>query len=337
MLEQITTAIEQYLGIQVDVQTKIVFTLVIIAAVMLLRVLTNRFINRRFEETATIYRWRKSSGYLFWGLGIVAIGLVWMRGAGSIATYLGLVSAALVIALQDPISNFVGWVFIVSRRPFEIEDRIEIGQEAGDVIDIRFFQFSLLEIGNWVDADQSTGRVLHIPNRRVFAENVANYSQGFSYIWNEIPVIITFESDWRKAKQELLTIAQRHAAQSSSKARERIRRASKRYLIYYKNLTPIVYTKVIDHGITLTVRYLCAPQRRRSTTEAIWEDILLFVADEPTIEFAYPTQRIYYNPAEGPLELGPKDRSGARGSEGFGLGGRGTRSSSPGQAAGDPG
>jgi small-conductance mechanosensitive channel len=242
-----------------------------------------------------------------------------MRGAGSLATYLGLVSAALVIALQDPISNFVGWVFIVSRRPFEIEDRIQIGEDAGDVIDIRFFQFSLLEIGNWVDADQSTGRVLHIPNRRVFAENVANYSQGFSYIWNEIAVVVTFESDWRKAKHELLAIAQRHAAQASSKARERIRRASKRYLIYYKNLTPIVYTKVIDYGITLTIRYLCAPQRRRSTTEAIWEDVLTFVAGEPTIEFAYPTQRIYYHPVEGPPELGPKRSGGAGGSEGLDL------------------
>jgi small-conductance mechanosensitive channel len=83
-----------------------------------------------------------------------------LRGSGgSVVTYLGLVSAALVIALQDPITNFVGWVFIISRRPFEIEDRIQIGEDAGDVIDIRFFQFSLNEIGNWVDADQSTGRI----------------------------------------------------------------------------------------------------------------------------------------------------------------------------------
>ncbi len=306
MVEEITTYIQQILGITPDTQAKIFYSLVVLIALLLLRVLANYLIGRQFEDTATRYRWRKSTGYLFGAVGILIIGMIWLRGSGSIATYLGLVSAALVIALQDPISNFVGWVFIVSRRPFEIEDRIEIGDVAGDVIDIRFFQFSLMEIRNWVDADQSTGRVLHIPNRTVFAESVANFSQGFSFIWNEIPVTLTFESDWRKAKKQLQAIADRHTSQASSKAHEQVRKASQRYLIYYRNLTPIIYTKVIDYGIMLTIRYLCAPHRRRSSTEALWEEILDFVNSEPTIEFAYPTQRIYYHPVEGQPELKPQ-------------------------------
>ena len=67
----------------------------------------------------------------------------------------------------------------------------------------RIFMFTLMEIGNWVDADQSTGRVIHIPNGKVFKEVLANYSKGFQYIWNEIPVLVTFESNWKKAKEIL--------------------------------------------------------------------------------------------------------------------------------------
>ena len=81
---------------------------------------------------------------------------------------------------------------------------------AGDVIDIRLFQFSINEIGNWVDADQSTGRIIHIPNGIVFTEPQANYTAGFQYIWNEIPVLVTFESDWKKAKQILTDIVNHH-------------------------------------------------------------------------------------------------------------------------------
>lgn len=303
MQEEITTWIEQFLGVSPDNQTKIFYSLLIIFILFLLRLLTNRLISRRTDDTATIFRWRKSSGYLLLAIGVLLIGLIWLRGAGSLATYLGLVSAALVIALQDPISNFVGWVFIVSRRPFEIEDRIQIGEAAGDVIDTRFFQFSLMEIGNWVDADQSTGRVLHIPNRKVFSENIANYSKGFAFLWNEIPVVVTFESDWRKAKTLLHDIAIQHSVKMNESNRARAREASKSYLIYYKNLTPIVYTKVLDHGVALTIRYLCRPRRRRSTEQAIWEDILDLFAMEPTLDFAYPTQRLYYYPVEGPPEL----------------------------------
>ena len=61
-------------------------------------------------------------------------------------------------------------------------DRIQIGEHSGDVIDIAIFKFTLMEIGHWVETDQSTGRVLHVPNGQVFQATVANYSQGFKYI-----------------------------------------------------------------------------------------------------------------------------------------------------------
>lgn len=306
MLEEITGWIELNFSVNPDIQTKIFYSLVVILSLFLLRLVTNAILNRRIKDTATLYRRRKGIGYLFLGIGFILLVVIWLRGAGSVVTYLGLVSAALVIALQDPITNFVAWIFIVSRRPFEIEDRIEIGDVAGDVIDTRFFQFSLLEIRNWVDADQSTGRILHIPNRQVFSENIANYSKGFNFIWNEIPVVVTFESDWRKGKILLQEIAERHTAHLSKSARKRIQSAAKRYLIYYKNLTPIVYTKVVDHGITLTMRYLCGPRRRRGTEEAIWEEILDVFAKDPALDFAYPTQRLYYNPVEGPYNADAK-------------------------------
>jgi hypothetical protein len=64
---------------------------------------------------------------------------------------------------------------------FEIGDRVQIGTHRRDVVDIRIFQFTLLEIGNWVDADQSTGRILHIPNSWIFKQALSNYHIEFAY------------------------------------------------------------------------------------------------------------------------------------------------------------
>jgi small-conductance mechanosensitive channel len=264
-------------------------------------------VSRRTDDISTLYRWRKVSEYTALILGLYLISRVWFTGSQSIATYLGLLSAGLAIALQDPIANFVGWLFIVSRRPLEVGDRIEIGGHAGDVIDIRFFQFSLMEIRAWVQADQSTGRILHIPNRKIFSDAIANFSRGFAYIWHEVPVEITFESDWRKAKKILAEIAERHSIHHAEVARKQIRAAAKRYMISYDNLTPIVYTKVNPSGVLLTLRYLSDPRQRRVTEEKIWEDILAAFEDEPKIEFAYPTQRIYYHPAEGRPSREPEE------------------------------
>ena len=184
-------------------------------------------------------------------------------------------------------------------RPVDIGDRIQIGKFAGDVIDKSIFHLTIMEIGNWVDADQSTGRVIKVPNSYLFSEVFANYSKGFQYIWDEIEVLITFESNWQKAKELLSEVAHTHSQHLSKAAEKKIKEASSRFLIYYSKLTPIVYTSVKDSGVLLTIRYLCEPRKRRGSQEGIWEDILKAFSDCDDIDFAYPTTRFYNNIPEG--------------------------------------
>ena len=178
-------------------------------------------------------------------------------------------------------------------------DRIQVGDVAGDVVDLRIFQFSLIEIGNWVDADQSTGRIIHVPNGHVFTHVVSNYSSGFQFIWNEIPVLITFESNWKVAKQLLHDIADQHGIELTASAEKQIREASKQFLIFYSTLTPTVYTDVKDSGIMLTIRYICEPRKRRGSAQKMWEAILEAFSEHKDIDLAYPTVRYYDNAVEG--------------------------------------
>jgi small-conductance mechanosensitive channel len=210
-------------------------------------------------------------------------------------------SAGIAIALRDPIVNLAGWVFIALRRPFAVGDRIQIGQHSGDVIDLRVFQFTILEIGNWVGADQSTGRIIHVPNGRIFSEPLANYGKGFDYIWNEIPVLVTFETNWKKAKEILQQIALKHSEKLSEAAAKKIRTSAQKFMIFYSVLTPTVYTSVQESGVLLTIRHLCEPRRRRTRSEAIWEDILEHFAAEGDIDFAYPTRRYFSSKGGGDL------------------------------------
>ena len=127
-------------------------------------------------------------------------------------------------------------------------------------------------------------------------------AKGFEYIWDEIPVLITFESNWKKAKLCLLEIADKHALHLSQEAEKRVRKAAKKFMIFYSKLTPTVYTSVRDCGVLLTIRFLCTPRQRRGTEQALWEDILEKFSQCPDIDFAYPTQRFYNNVLEGKSE-----------------------------------
>ncbi|MGD9402555.1 MAG: mechanosensitive ion channel [bacterium] len=298
-MEYVSLWLQQTFDLSAQSATKVIISGITVLALYIIRTIVIRVVIPRIEDVYTRYRFRKLSGYLIFLIGALVLGRVWFRGFQSLATFLGLVSAGIAIALKDPLANLAGWLFIVWRKPLEVGDRIQIGQNAGDVIDIRVFQFTLMEIGNWVDADQSTGRVIHIPNGKVFTEAIANYSKGFKYIWNEIPVLITFESDWKKAREILLDIGTRHAASMGEVAERRLREAARRFMIFYRKLTPTVYLRVEDCGVLLTVRYLCEPRKRRGTEQAIWEDILLAFSEHDDIDFAYPTTRFYDNRTEG--------------------------------------
>ncbi len=294
------------MGLDSARQNDIALSLAVIAALWLTRVVALRILARKTEDVRVRYRWKKVTAYLAVVLGALFVARLWLGSVQSAGTYLGLLSAGLAIALKDPLVNLAGWLFIIWRRPFSVGDRIQIGQTSGDVIDLRIFQFTMLEIGNWVDADQSTGRMVHVPNGQVFLERVASYTKGFAFLWNELPVLVTFESDWKKAKSILQEIADRHTQHLSEEAKKQVRKAAEEFMIFYSNLTPIVYTSVKDSGVLLTVRYLCNARRRRGSAQAIWEDMLEQFAQCDDIDFAYPTQRFYDNRQEGKPGATPK-------------------------------
>ena len=280
------------------VQGRVLGSLAIALALLLLRLLVMAILNRRVEDVRQRYQWRKTVSYLAFVLGLALITPLWLKEIQSLATYLGLLSAGVAVALAEPLRNVAGWAFILWQRPFQVGDRVQIGSQSGDVIDQRLFHFSMLEIGNWVGADQSTGRVIHVPNGKVFGESLTNFSQGFDYIWHEVPVLITFESNWEKAKELLQEIADRHAAHLQQPAEESVQQSARHTMIMYANLTPTVYIKVQASGVQLALRLLCEVRQRRSTEQAIWEDILRAFAQHADIEFAYPTQRFYNRQVE---------------------------------------
>ena len=274
-----------------SIQAKIIATLLAIFLIVTLRKsIINLFI-LRLEDAKIRYNWLRVTTYASVGFGTIIVGQIWLDGIGSIVTYLGLVSAGIAIALKDPITNVTGWLFILWNRPLEAGDRIQLGEHSGDVIDINFFNFTVMEIGNWVDADQNTGRIIHIPNGKIFIETLANYGKGFEYIFNEIPVLVTFESEWQKAKKILEKIAKDFGEHPTRAAEKEIKKASQKFLIQDQKLDPVVYTKVAESGVRLTIRYLCSPQFRRETEQEIWEEILKEFDLEPNIELAYPTIR----------------------------------------------
>ena len=281
-------------------------TLAFLVVVWGLRQLVLLAVRRRVEDVRALYRWRKTSSYVAVVIGAFGLFWIWIGTGtvGSLATFLGLLTAGVAIALRDPLVNLAGWGFVLWRKPFSPGDRITIRQHSGDVIDQRLFQFTLLEVGTATGAGQSTGRIIHIPNGWVFSDALVNHTGTFAYVWHEVAVVVTFESDWRAMKELLFEIARENLDQLSEDAERTLRRAARDYLIFYTKLTPTVYTSVVGEGVQLTLRFLVSPRRVRGSEEAVWEAILDALATRDDIDLAYPTTRFYDNRREGKPSTG---------------------------------
>jgi len=252
-----------------------------------------RFINSMKVDIVKRHQYRKRASYVATFVYILILIPLWAGSTQQWGTILSVMGAGIALALHEVLLNIAGWVYISIRRPYKEGDRIELGDIRGDVIDIQLFQTTLLEIGNWVDGDQSTGRVVHLPHGQIFRNALYNYTKGFEFLWNEISILVTFESDWEKAKEILLKLGQEASHEIQEKVKRKITRMAREYLIYYRTYTPIVYTKIVESGVKLTLRYLTEAKGRRMGIDAIHQQILKAIDKTANVDFAYPTYRIY--------------------------------------------
>ena len=243
---------------------------------------------RLYQTTRTI---RTTSGLLILATILVLIA----PRPGDVVTIITVVGAGLAIATREALLSVLGWTRILLNTPFKQGDRIEINGVRGDVIDIRVLRTTLMEIGGWVNADQSTGRIVHIPNAWIYLYALHNYTRGFTFIWHEMAVTVTFDSDWEAAQEIMRSLAEESARIVAQQATKEIHQMSREYLIHYSILTPFVYVKIVPEGVRLTLRFLTEARKRRGSEHAITMELLKQFKAHGNIQIAHATTRVVHH------------------------------------------
>ncbi|MGM0508011.1 MAG: mechanosensitive ion channel family protein [Fusobacteriota bacterium] len=253
-----------------------------------------KLINKKVKDAKIRHKSRTWIYYIFIGLSVVIIFLIWFKKDISISTFLGFLSAGIALALHQVLLNIAGWLVIIFQKPFNLGDRIEFSNTRGDVIDINMFFTTLLEVGNWVDGNQSTGRVVHIPNGEVFKSQQFNYTTGFNGMWNESKFIVSLTSDWEKAESIIIETAKQEKEHDlEDRVQTEMEKMGKSYMIKLGKLTPITYIDIEEYGISITLRYMTSVRKQREIKNKIIRKVLTNFLSDPKIEIAYPTQTIF--------------------------------------------
>lgn len=207
---------------------------------------------------------------------IVFLLFIWNEYIQSLMTLISVTSAAMTIALRELILNFFCGIYIKMKKPFQVENRIEIKGILGDVMNISSLNFEVLEISNKEQHGQSTGVIVTFPNSIVFSEPIRNLNKGFKYVWDELTVKVKLDCDLVKNKQELYKIVNNVEIIKNipKKMKAQISEINTTNRVYFNKYNPTIYTKVVNNHIELTIRYLMHPKKGRYVESILWNKIL---------------------------------------------------------------
>lgn len=244
--------------------------LIVAVLVRLLRGIINRYV----QEPGNLYRARKMVTFLGYFTGIVIISLIFSDRLGKMAVAFGVAGAGIAFALQEVIASLAGWVAISFGNFYNTGDRVQLGGIKGDVIDIGMLRTTMMEIGQWVDADLYNGRIVKIANSFVFKEPVFNYSGDFPFLWDEITVPVKYGSDFRLARTifdgVLLSITGEYTRQAKAGWSTLVQQ----YRVDPTEMDPRVFLVANDNWMEFTLRYVVDYKKRRLTKDLLFTRIL---------------------------------------------------------------
>ncbi len=271
---------------------------VAVAAVLLLVYLAiSRLVLPRRYHREELFLARRLGRYGTVLVAVVVAAVFLIEDITTLATTLGLVSAALVISMQDVCASFFAWFVIMLGRKFTIGDRLEIDGVKGDVLDIQLLRTTLVEVNAWLGADQPTGRIIVIPNNLVFKTKVFNYSHGHPFIWSKIELTVTYATPVAAALALFKQALEEETREEFATARRAATTLERRYGVTDAEYEPKVHTRIADSGITLSLFYVTHYRQASAVRNRINRRLIAEIERHPQIQLAYTTMSVLTSPA----------------------------------------
>jgi hypothetical protein len=179
----------QYRGALKTLAARVAFLGLLLAVVFGGGELWKRAVFRYVQETRRRHQLLLVRRIVVWAVAIVIIGIAFATEASSFATFAGLLSAGIAVAMQSVLVSIVGYFFLIGRYGLRVGDHVQIGNVSGEVIDLGLVRLHLMELGPQYGP---TGRVVALANSVVFqaAGGIFKQIPGVSLAWRELSVTL---------------------------------------------------------------------------------------------------------------------------------------------------
>lgn len=221
---------------------------------------------------------------------VVLLGFV--SDFSSLATYAGLITAGIAVALQAVILSVAAYFFLVGRYGVRVGDRVTVVYNAansvsGDVIDIGLVRFYMMELtGTGVDM-QPTGRIVVFPNSVLFQTNpLFKQLPGTEYAWRELVLPLDRESDMQLAEKEMMALVTSLYSNYQQLLEREHSTIEATIGVHIDAPRPYTRMRFAGSGLELMVRYPIPLRQAAELDDKMVMQVMELLAKNPTIRLA---------------------------------------------------
>lgn len=225
--------------------------------------------------------------YFIWLLIILIVIGIFTKSTQTLGLSIGLFSAGIAFAMQQPILCIAGWLVLMTKRPYKIGDRIVVDTIRGDVLDITIMYTVLRELGEF--GEDTSGRITTIPNSWVLTSAILNYSgYNLKWIWDEQSLSLSYNSNYELAEKLLVGAVNKILKKECVGIK-----MHDLEMLGTKDLHPISRIFLMRDYIEVDIRYLTKSMDRRRIKSEVSKEILKTIQKHPNIiKLSYPHNEI---------------------------------------------
>jgi small-conductance mechanosensitive channel len=253
----------------------------ILGVVFALAEVWRRAVLRYAREPRRRYQLLLVRTIVLWTVVIAVVGLSFVTEISTFATFAGLLTAGVAVAMQSVLVSVVGYFFLIGKYGIRVGDRIQIGAVAGEVIDIGLVRMHLMEL-NQQGPLGPTGRVVAFPNLIVFQASggLFKHIPGVNLSWHETTLTLPVVSDYGALKEKLLAAVGPIVSEHSEEIRRQTKEIEKTTASSsLDDAAPQVQMHLSDGHMEALIRYPVHLQDAAEIDERVAQAVLRVIAD----------------------------------------------------------
>jgi len=193
-----------------------------------------------------------------WTVIAIVVAAAFATELSTLATFAGLLTAGIAVALQNVILSVAGYFFLIGRYGVRVGDRVQVAGVTGDVIDIGMVRLHIMEVSSGGTDARATGRIVVFSNAVVFQANSGLFKQipGTNFVWHDISLTLAADSNYHLVEKRMMD-AVNSVYEKYKDTMESQRRRMEQNLsgISVRPLNPESRLRLTQSGLEAIIRY----------------------------------------------------------------------------------